>query len=247
MLNVKRVKLRTASLMMAAFLFVPGVVRAGELADFNAAVASAYAHYRSAVFYLRTGNPPVASLELEDMAEKWGALEKRFAGTPPDAFVDDPTWRETLSDISARINVAITAAIAGDAKAGQAALAPVRGALAALRTRNGVRVFSDCIDEANAAAEKIWAFRHNPPDFEKHEELDRLRANTALVTYLYERCRDEAPASIRDNATFKRIVTGALHSMSRMWVAIHDKNKTAVVNILREFRSFDKLLYLEFG
>lgn len=232
---------------MAMALFAPGVVWAGELVDFNTAVASAYAHYRSAVFYLRTGNPPVASLELEDMAEKWGALEKRFAATPPDAFADDPAWRETISDIRTRIDAAVTATIAGDAKAGQAALAPVRGALAALRSRNGVRVFSDCIDEANAAANKIWAFRHNPPDFDNHEQLDRLRANTALVTYLYERCRDEAPAAIRDNATFKRIIAGALHSMSRMWVAINDKNKTAVVNILREFRSFDKLLYLEFG
>jgi hypothetical protein len=247
MLTIKKMKTLGAGLAMVAFLFMPDVVRAGDLADFNKAVASAYAHYRSAAFYLRTGNPSVASLELEDMAEKWGALEKRFAAAPPDAFVDDPAWRETITDIRTRIDAAITAAITGDATAGQAALAPVRGALADLRSRNGVRVFSDCIDEANAAATTIWVFRHNPPDFDNHEQLDQLRANTALVTYLYERCRDQAPTAIRDNATFKRIMTGALHSMSRMWVAINDRNRTAVVNILREFRSFDKLLYLEFG
>ena len=89
-------------------LFVAGLSTAGisgpaganALHDFLADSAVAYGHYRTAVNYLRTGNTDLAALELEQASNKWDALNAQFAPTPPDAFADDPKWREALHEIA---------------------------------------------------------------------------------------------------------------------------------------------------
>ena len=240
-----RLRVLMAVLAVGIALAVP--VEASELRRFNDAVARAYTHYRGAVFYLRTGNSAVASIELDEAAALWRSGVLPFGARPPDAFGDDPAFAAALEDLGGRLERAAAEAAAGEAEAARDRLLPLRLGLAALRARNGVTVFSDHVDAANAAMDRLWVFRHDPPDWDDAARVDALRAAVAVAVYAYERCRDAAPAEVADSPEFRRLVTGALSSLDNVRAAIAARATTVVVNVLREMRSFDELLWLHFG
>ncbi|MBC8338319.1 MAG: hypothetical protein ISR51_06000 [Rhodospirillales bacterium] len=233
-------------LFIAFHAFTPPAFGA-PVHEFNKAVATAYGFYREAVFLLRAGNAQVASLELEEMADQWKDIAERFGTKPPDTFSDDVSFKKTLDDIGKRISKGLKAAIKGDAKAARKALAPIRNTLADLRRRNGVFVYSDYVDKANAAFRKLYKFRHNPPDFEVVEEVDQLRQILAITVYWYEQCADNAPEEVRKNPEFKRLMEDSLHSLSRIWVAIANKASPNLISLLRGLSSSDRMLFLRFG
>jgi len=240
-------RILSALLLMTFFGLNSPASIAAPVHEFHEAVADANASYREASFYLRTGNPMVASFGLQDMNDKWSAIIKRFAKSPPGIYAADTSWESSLIEIDKRIQDGIAATEAGDLKSAQKNIVPVREILSSLRARNGVFLFSDRVDRANAAMEAIWAFRHTPPDFSKPDEVNDLRQKTTLMTYWYERCRDTATPQVKNDPQFRRLVDKTLYSLGRMWVAIGDKNQLSVINILREMRSSDRLLYLHFG
>ena len=224
-----------------------GAARASGLADFNRAAAAAYGHYRAAASYLRTGNAALAAIELEAAAGKWRGVQSRFAGSPPDAFADDPAWAATLTGVGERLHEALAATDAGDLKAAGEALAPIRGELGALRRRNNVVVFSDRVDALTAAMDRLWRFRHEPPDLKAAATLRELRSGTAVFEYLLGRCRETAPAALRGDPDFIRFLDSAVEGVERLWQAIETKDQTLLINTLRELRSFERLFFLRFG
>lgn len=236
-----------AMFVLAAAAFFPGPVQAGDLKAFNESVAEAYRSFRGASFYLRTKNLAVATFELDDMSVAWRALETRYRDAPPDAFADDPSWRETLRDIGARIEKALRATDDGDIKQTASIIEPVRGLLGGLRARNGVTVFSDCVNEANAAGEAILAFRPRPHAFDDDAWVNRLRGHAAVVSYIYAKCGRTAPAALRGDAAFKRLIDGAVEEMATVLEAIATKDSRLLAITLGEFRSFDRILFLNFG
>ncbi len=228
-------------------LGVAGAAAAGELREFNSATAAAYAHYRGAVSYLRTGNVALAAVEIEQMAERWQAVQTRFAARPPDAFADDPRWRVTLDDVAGWLTEALAAVDAGDMERAGRALAPIRDALGELRRRNHVVVFSDCVNELSEAMARLWRYRREPPDFAAAADIRALRAGTAVLGYLFGRCDRQAPAAIGRNPEFRRLVDGAAVGIDRLWRAIDENNQALFINTLRELRSFERILFLRFG
>jgi len=239
---------RGMALSVICFLWpADQAVRANDLSDFNASVAAAYAPYRGAVSYLRTGNAGLAALELESAAENWRKLEARFAKTPPDAFADDPAWRMTLKDVGERLDQGLAATDTGDLEAAKQLLSPIRGQLGGLRRRNGVAVFSDRVDEMTDAMDRLWRFRHQPPDFAEPAELQELRSGAAVLGYLFRRCGQEAPAEVRENPSFQRLSEGAALAVERLWRAIEGRDERLLINTLRELRSFERMMFLRFG
>ncbi len=236
-----------ATLLLLLSLAVAPPAAASELSRFNAAVAESFAHYRGALFYLHTGNPAVADFELQSAVELWSNKVMPFRDAPPDAFADDPQWAVTLDGVGAKLQRGQALAAQDQAEEAEAKLRPIHDEMAALRARNAVRVFSDCIDEANAAMDALWVFRHEPPDFSDPASVNTLRATTAVTAYLYRRCQEEAPPEIAEAPEFQRIMEGTLISLDRLWPAIDAGNAEVVISILREVRSFDRMLWLQFG
>jgi len=236
------------ALVAVCFLWPAGqAVRANDLTDFNLAAAAAYAPYRGAVSYLRTGNAGLAALELEAARENWRKLVARFGKTPPDAFADDPAWRATLKGVGEALDRGLAAVDAGDIEAARQLLAPVRGQLGELRRRNNIAVFSDRVDEVTDAMDRLWRFRHEPPDFAQPGELQELRSSAAVLGYLFQRCSQEAPAEVRTDASFQRLSEGAALAIERLWRAIEDRDERLLINTLRELRSFERMMFLRFG
>jgi len=236
-----------ACVLFAVAVTGPGARAAETVAAFHAAVAAAYEPYREAVHYLETGNAGLAALALERTRDEWRKLDARFAAEPPEPFAKDPQWRGSIAEIGQAIEAGLTAADAGQAENALAALATVRRALAEMRLRGGQRVYSDCIDAMNAAMDNLYAFRRNPPGRGKAAEQAAFAKAVAATESWYRRCRDEAPPAMREAGEFKRLFDGALVSLGRLKQAGVSGPDDLVISLLREMRSFDKLIWLRFG
>lgn len=225
----------------------PPAAAASTLGAFNAAVAGAMRHYRYAGYYLRTGNVALAAIELDAMRGKWRALAARYAAAPPDAFADDPRFAATLSSVAARVAAALGALDADNAAGAAARIGPIGDAVAALRRRNGIRIYADCIGDMDRAFATAWKYRRAPPDFADARQADAVRAAIAVVDYWYRRCHDRAPAAVAKRAEFRRLMDDAHASIRRLWRAVRTKNRLLLVNTLRELHALDRLIYLKFG
>ena len=137
------------------FITFPSSAKPTAVDEFHAALTEADRSYRSASFYLRTGNPGVAAMELQTLSEKWQSLSKTFNDHPPEIYINDPAWAETLGQIGHRIDAALANAVTGKIKAARGKLDPIRAALTNLRRRNGIFIFADCVEEANQAIRAI--------------------------------------------------------------------------------------------
>ncbi|MDZ7747779.1 MAG: hypothetical protein U5K43_02235 [Halofilum sp. (in: g-proteobacteria)] len=167
-----------------------------------------------------------------------------YADSPPAAFAHDPRFGETLE----RIDEALGRASAADATdAARDALAGIPATLAELRARNHVIVFADHVREANRAMDRLYAYRHRDIDFADQAVVDDLRARLAVTAYAYRECDAAAPPDIASDPAFRRMIDGTLGSLDLMWEAIAAGDQRTVINILREVRSFDRLLWLRHG
>lgn len=207
----------------------------------------AYGHYRQAMFYLRTGNPAVAGFDLKQMRAKWSAILENYADDPPPPFAADADFGASLSAVAEAIESGLEQVAAGDAEAGRAVLAPVRATLSDLRRRNRLYLPSDCIDEFSAAADSLWRFRHAPPAFADAEAVNGLRRSAAIVEHQLARCRELAASVYGTGEEFQTLFDGAARSVQSLWPAIDDADEQRIINILREFRSFDQMIYLRYG
>lgn len=234
-------------LMACSLGLLPSVVAAGDLGDFHRQVADAYAPYRSAMFYLRTGNPGVAALELDAAKAGWQAVTARFKDQPPDAFSDDPNFTETLTSIGQAFEAGAASLQKDDVDAAGEALSPITTELAALRERNGLRTYSDCIDDMNAAMDRLWTYRHEPPDFDDLAAVNSAKREAAVTHFLYERCHEQASDELKAQPEFQRLFDGSLASLPLVVDALDQKNEAMLINLLRELRSFDHMIWLQFG
>jgi hypothetical protein len=230
--------LRIVSVILCLVAALPAPAGADEATDaFHAAVASAYRHYREAVHYYETGNDELAELALDQFVPAWEALVERYAKSPPAAYAKDAAFAESLAEIHNKVASGRGAAPEETLHA----LRPVRADLAALRKRNGQLVFSDCVDAMNAAMDRLWAYRQKPPEA---KQLPAFQAAVRLTAERYHQCLEEAPAPIREAAEFKRMMEGALASLARLEATT---DAETIVSLIRELRSFDKLIWLRFG
>ncbi len=224
-----------------------GFAHAADQDAFNKAVSEAYAGYRAATSYLRTGNAGLASLELASALESWGSVVLTNSDSPPVAYMNDPKFVPTLTAINATLEKALKQAEDGDAETALKTLKPVRDQIYDLRKRNGVRLYADCITELNRAIEPLYERRHNPPDLGSAYIRQQVTDESKTYENLLKDCRAMAPEKYEDDPEFKRLFDGTLESIQSMYPAIESEDPGRVVNVLRELRSFDRIIYFRFG
>ena len=220
---------------------------AASLSEFHAKVSEAYSGYRAAMNYLRTGNPGLASLELGAAVDGWQVVERVYKSAPPIEFAKDRAFAETLTSVGNALNSGLDSTANGDMKAAQEILSPVRGMLYELRQRNGVRVYADCITDMNTVMDRLYVFRRPAPDLGNADVRAAIATDTRAYQKLVPTCRAMAPAAIQSDIEFMRLFDGAAHSVSSLMPALDARDNQAVVNVLRELRSFDRILFFRFG
>lgn len=233
-----------AAFALALSLAPAAAWAAASLDTFLADLQPAYDGIRKSMFYLERGAVAPAGFEIERSAEAWRSEVLPYAASPPAPFAHDPDFARTLEGVAAALARADTAAGA------DAALAAIRGipdTLAELRARNHIVVLADHVREANRAMERLWEYRHRTIDFDDRAAVDELRARLAVTAYAYGECDRAAPDGVSRRPDFRRIIDGVTNSLDQMWDAIAAGDQQRVVNILREVRSFDRLLWLRHG
>ncbi len=234
-------------LLIGTMAPIAGQGQASEFRKFHTALADAYPHYRETLFYLRTGNSDVALVELQKWTEKWQDITVDHGPRPPDVYADDTTWKATLTKIFDLSTSGLSQARTGRVKRAVDDLKDIRWILSKLRRRNHVVIFSDHVDRANQLFDRLFVFRHAPPEFANQKQVDHFRAAVSYATLAYQLVMDNAPTAYRDDPEFQRLMKQSFHSFDRLWVAINARNRLNLINILREMRSSDRMLYLRFG
>ncbi|MFL2687795.1 MAG: hypothetical protein ACJ0HN_04315 [Alphaproteobacteria bacterium] len=222
-------------------------VKANELRTFNDAVAKAFTHYRSALFYFRRKNVDPGAFELELFKASWIAIEKKWRDRAPDAFSGDPRWKSTFGGIKNVVEVGFAVLDKEGPRAARKAIRPIRDLLSGLRQRNQIYTYADCIDELNAQMKKVWPYRHNLPKFENLDETNKVKMEASVYEYLLLKCRNQAPEKYRNSDEFNGIFDAALNSVRTLWDATDKKQQRRFINILRELRPYDRLIFLRFG
>lgn len=218
-----------------------------DLAGFNAMVAAALRHYHAASFYLRTRNPEVAAFELKLLQDRWHAVVARYSSSPPGAFAADPQWRDTLAQVANGIDRALAAANAGEINSSQDRLRGIYDELASLRKRNSVQIFSDNVDELNAAVARLAVYGRGTADLASAEQVNAIKAAAAVVAYLVKKCRNAGPREYQQNEEFRRLTDGMLESLEELIRSVDRKDEQAVRTSIGAIRSYDRMLSLRFG
>ncbi|MCG8435193.1 MAG: hypothetical protein MJA83_14300, partial [Gammaproteobacteria bacterium] len=154
---------------------------------------------------------------------------------------------ETLEDIAGRAAAGLTALEAADADAAKASLAPIPAIMAELRARNGVVTFSDAADNLTQAMESLWLYRHETADFDDPATRTALSEGAERLRAAFDRMRDEAPDDVAFDDQFLRLVSNSDAAVDRLEQAVAAEDQTGLVNALRELRSFERMLWLNFG
>lgn len=217
---------------------------AASLDAFLDDLGPAYSGVRNAILYLQRGAAEPAAFRIETAAEAWQRSVLPHAESPPAAFADDPRFAQALRRIGSDLR---RASEAGRPDGALAAIEGIPGQLAELRARNHVVVLADHVHEANRAMERLWAYRDREIDFSDRSVTDDLRARLAVTAYTFRQCDRAAPDEVSNDPAFRRIIDGTLASLDQMWEVIAAGDPQAVVNILREVRSFNRLLWLHHG
>lgn len=233
-----------AAVLVAPLLALAPGAGAATLDRFLEEVDAAYDATRTAMFYLQRGGDTVAAVELEDALSIWRGKVMAYAGDPPGAFAEDAAFAERLVGIEQRIAQAVSAA---SPDAALAAISAVPEDLRRLRADNRITTFADVVHEANLAMDSLWEYRDRDFDLARRETADDLRARVAVAHYTYTKCKTAAPPDAAASPAFGRLVDGTLTSLDKMWGLIAAGDRQGVINILREVRAFDRLLWLEHG
>ncbi|MXY40997.1 MAG: hypothetical protein F4160_16375 [Rhodospirillaceae bacterium] len=235
-------------LLLCLLLILPaGPAAADALQEFHSKVGAAMKHVRLGQFYLRTGNLAVAGAELDEAAEKWAAVTAEFAAKPPDKLAGDSAFEADIEAVAGALDAALAAVDKDERDAATAHLKPVAGRLAALRKRNGLWIFSDCIAAMNRAMDTAFVYRRKPPNFADAAQVATMDRRFAALAHWYRRCYREAGPRQRADPAFERLFPGSLESIERLIRAAKDKSALRVINNLRELRSFDRLIWLYLG
>jgi hypothetical protein len=191
-----------------------------------AADESVLKHRRTAWGYLRTGNTDLGLIQIE-------ALEKALAQAPP--------------EILAALRAAKAAAEADDTPAATRMLEALGRTLAEARKAAGTRLFADCILEASAAYAPFDRYRTEPPDLGKPEVAAAVTATAAASDRAFAACDGEAPAGVKADPEFRRLMDGARAGLALVPEAVGKRDSGQLFRILIELRSFERLMLFRFG
>ncbi len=243
----KHVKSLTALICAILTLGLCSAAHSSDVEHFHKAIAQVNQPYKSALFYLRTGNAGVASLELSAASTAWGKVVEKFGMTPPGPLADDPGWQTTMDNVSTVLESGEKLAAEGKSAQAREALLPIRAHLHKMRKRNGLRVMADCVYDLNAYMDVLYFWRKNPADF-KNADV-REKAKSASLNYINQLklCRSEAPQNLTADADFKSVMDGAAKSASSLLKPIADQRPDAFINVLRELKSFDVIIFVRWG
>ncbi|MEM7425938.1 MAG: hypothetical protein AAF441_07570 [Pseudomonadota bacterium] len=203
--------------------------------------------FTSALFYLRTGNTGLAGLDLMAASSRWASFLEKFETDPPAPIDKDAGWETSIASISTALEAGRAHVDAADGEAAGRVLVGIKEALYELRRRNGLRVLADCVFDLNGKMDALYHYRRNPPDLEQDDIRSELEKMGRAYEELIAECRQLAAKPLRKDQDFQSLFGGALRSVRSLGGPLGSRDQRGVINVLRELRSFDRLIWLRWG
>ena len=230
------------SLLVFLVLVLSPAAHAGAPNDYVAGFERANAHLRAAASYLRTQNPDLAAIELEQFNAAWKAVPSSIQDTENKSL-----FLNTRSDAAAAGQDALNAVDAGELEVARRGLLDARASLFAMHKKLGWDIFADCIWQANKTGKALWPFRRPPPDLQDESVRNEIKAATSAYLGALEACDAKAPATVNQDPEFRRLIDGSVQSLKKIPAAVDAKSNGGLFRFLIELRSFDRLLYFRYG
>jgi len=194
--------------------------------------------------YLRAGETDLGGILLQQFVAKWGKVTETLSENPPAPFAKDPEFGASLAEILNAAKDAQASLDRGDVKTAVATLTPVRGILADVRRRNGLRTLSDCIDDISGKMDVLWKLRQSK--FDSHDPSQARQASDAVSALgpILDRCGQQPPTQNREQ--FERLIHQASSSVNDARQALAAQDTDRFIRIVRELRSIDHILFQQF-
>jgi hypothetical protein len=214
--------------------------------QFNSAVEQAYAAYRKALFQTNMKDAEKSAKANEMFITRWSSIIETYKEQPPEVFSADPKWADTLSSIEE-----IASTSAGQIKDGELAeahetLEAIRDELSDLRKRNSVVVFSDHINNYHEVMEGLLVGGYNPDKMNEAAVVE-IRNQLAVLNYLAETIKENAPDRYRSDATYEKLEKGLFASLDGLYNALESNDPKAVSKAVKMLKPAYAKLFLNFG
>lgn len=232
------------TLLAAVLALHAGAASAGPVADFEKALAAAYAPYRAALMQTNQKDKAATEQSLGAFEARWTALTKIYRTAPPPQYADDERWPATLASVDQTIEAAKSETARGDLAKAHDVLESIRRQLGDLRTRNGVITFSDRMDAYHEKMEEIAGARHDPSDT---AALARLRENAAVLAYLAQGIEKHPPAAAATDPTYKDILAGLTSSVDALLSAVRSGDALATAKAISALKPSYARMFVKFG
>lgn len=233
-----------SSLTLAVCLAVSGAsARAADA--FTDAMQQAYAPYRAALFRTNSGDQAASAQAVAQARQAWTAVRERFATAAPAPYDRDAGFAATLAEVDAVYVRAVRQVAGGGLAEAHETLEAIRDLLADLRRRNQVVVFSDAMNAYHAQMEHV--LQAGPGWLARPGDLPRLTAAAGALAYLADALAGDAPAALRDDATFAAGLQAVRHSVQALLSALTAGDADAARAALGQLKKPYSQLFLRFG
>jgi len=239
-------------LVVLALVFIPGILWAGaqgttnNFKQFQQDVNKAYAIYRVALFQTNKKNQQKSLESTFSFQQQWLAITEKYSAAPPEVYATDPLWRPTLVNIGDITALSIREILAEKLSDAHETLEAIRDELGALRQRNQVITFSDYVNNYHEAMESLLFLGLKPYDI-NDKGLLLIREELAVLDYLADKMKENAPAEYLKKEKFNKAMQGVFSSLKNLRQAINAKNPDKVVKAINGLKPAYAKIFVKFG
>lgn len=205
----------------------------------------AYAPYRSALFKTNGTSQPDALAAMQQTMAAWAKVQAQFATQVPPPYDRDKSFGTTLTEVARIYAKANDEVKAGKLTDAHNTLEDARDALAALRARNQIVVFSDHMNAYHSEMEHVVI--DGAKLLDQPQGLQQLTAKAGALQYLALRLVSEAPAKLQGNEEFKTLAAAVNQSVSALTTALFAQDVAAAKAAIAKIKQPYSKLFAKFG
>ncbi len=240
-------------LVVLALVFMPAALWAGtqggetnSFQQFQQDVNNAYASYRMALFQTNKKNQTKSLESAVNFQQQWLAITEKYGAAPPEVYSADPQWYSTLVRIGDITALSIREILSEKLSGSHDTLEVIRDELGALRQRNQVSTFSDHVDNYHQAMESLLLLELKPYDIDD-KGLFIIREELAVLDYLADKMKENAPAEYLKKEKFDQTMKGIFGSLKKLRQAVDEKNPDKIVKAIKGLKPAYAKVFVRFG
>jgi len=238
------------SVLLAICLLLGFAVGSGaeenRLQQFNSDVEQAYAAYRKALFQTNKKDAEKSGKANEMFIEQWSSIKEIYRTQPPEAFSTDPAWATTLSSIEEIAQKSSVQIEDGQLAEAHETLEAIRDELTDLRKRNSVVVFSDHINNYHEVMEGLLVGGYTPDNINE-AAVNEIRGQLAVLNYLAEEIKENAPEKYRKNETYMKLQKDLFASLDELTQAVEGNDPKVISKAINMLKPAYAKLFVNFG